>query len=90
VTHVAFPTGGIADAQAREQQMETLDDQVHKRLEQLDDAYNSLVPRDGVLEAALSTRPSRDGGAERPAPRRPTRQTLASSRRRAPTPYGWR
>jgi hypothetical protein len=53
---VAFPAGAVADVEVREQHMEALDEASHERLEQLDGAYNTLVPRDDVLEEMFRER----------------------------------
>ena len=53
---MTFPEGHITDPQARENHVDTLDDQIHQRLEELDDAYNALLPQDEVLESALRER----------------------------------
>jgi Domain of unknown function (DUF4375) len=52
----AFPAGAVADIEEREGHMEALDDASYERLEQLDDAYNTLVPRDGVLQEMFRER----------------------------------
>jgi hypothetical protein len=53
---VAFPGGTPADTEAREQHMEALSGATHRRLEQLDSAYNTLVPHDDVLEEVFRER----------------------------------
>ena len=47
---VAFPAGAVADVEEREQHMLALDQATWERLEQLERAYNALVPSDQVLE----------------------------------------
>ena len=54
--HLTCPEGGIRDPEARERHIDMLDDQIHQRLEELDDAYNALLPEDGVLESAFRER----------------------------------
>jgi hypothetical protein len=53
---VAFPASAIADADARGDHLDALGDDVHERLERLEDSYNAAVPRDAVLEAAFRER----------------------------------
>ena len=54
--HLTFPEGGITDPEARERHVDALDDQILRRLEELDDDYNALLPQDEVLEAAFRER----------------------------------
>jgi Domain of unknown function (DUF4375) len=53
---VAFPEGAVADVEVREQHMEALDEASYERLEQLEGAYNTLVPHDDVLEEMFRER----------------------------------
>jgi Domain of unknown function (DUF4375) len=46
---VAFPGGPVADVEVREEHMLALDAASYERLEDLEGAYNTLVPRDEVL-----------------------------------------
>jgi hypothetical protein len=51
---VAFPGG--ADPEARGDHIDALDDDVHERLEQIEDNYYAALPQDDVLEAAFRER----------------------------------
>ena len=53
---VAFPAGAVADVELREEHMEALDEASYERLEQLEGAYNALVPRDDILEEMFRER----------------------------------
>jgi hypothetical protein len=53
---VAFPAGPVADVEVREEHMEALDGSSWERLEQLEGAYNTLIPRDDVLEEMFRER----------------------------------
>ena len=53
---LAFQAGPIADAEARGDHLDALDDDIHARLEQMEDGYYAAVPHDDVLEAAFRER----------------------------------
>jgi hypothetical protein len=52
----AFPAGDGADVEEREERIQALDDATYGRFEELDNAYNALVPRDDVLEEMFRER----------------------------------
>ena len=53
---VAFPAGAIADADARGAHLDALGDNIHERLQRIEDSYHAALPRDAALEAAFRER----------------------------------
>jgi hypothetical protein len=54
--NAAFPAGAIGDPGVRGDHIDALHDDVHGRLEQIEDNYYAALPDDDVLEAAFRER----------------------------------